>query len=64
MGFERYPALQDVGIKTWVNGAFTFSPDGNPLVALFLANEATGAPVQLWRVFCKVVASVNLLPNG
>lgn len=31
-GFERYPALQDVGVKTWVNGAFTFSPDGNPLV--------------------------------
>ncbi|MFL4469207.1 FAD-dependent oxidoreductase [Tateyamaria armeniaca] len=34
MGFERYPALQDVGVKTWVNGAFTFSPDGNPLVGL------------------------------
>ena len=32
LGFARYPALQDVGIKTWVNGAFTFSPDGNPLV--------------------------------
>jgi dimethylglycine dehydrogenase len=32
MGFERYPALQEVGVKTWVNGAFTFSPDGNPLV--------------------------------
>jgi dimethylglycine dehydrogenase len=32
MGFERYPCLQDVGVKTWVNGAFTFSPDGNPLV--------------------------------
>lgn len=32
MGFERYPDLQDVGVKTWVNGAFTFSPDGNPLV--------------------------------
>jgi len=31
-GFERYPVLQDVGVKTWVNGAFTFSPDGNPLV--------------------------------
>jgi len=30
--FERYPALENVGIKTWVNGAFTFSPDGNPLV--------------------------------
>ncbi|MEM9969927.1 MAG: glycine cleavage T C-terminal barrel domain-containing protein, partial [Pseudomonadota bacterium] len=26
------PAIQDAGIKTWVNGAFTFSPDGNPLV--------------------------------
>ena len=32
LGFERYPALQEVGVKTWVNGAFTFSPDGNPLV--------------------------------
>ncbi|MEJ6392045.1 FAD-dependent oxidoreductase [Gymnodinialimonas sp. 2305UL16-5] len=32
LGFERYPALQQVGVKTWVNGAFTFSPDGNPLV--------------------------------
>jgi len=32
LGFERYPCLQDVGVKTWVNGAFTFSPDGNPLV--------------------------------
>jgi dimethylglycine dehydrogenase len=32
MGFERYPDLQNVGVKTWVNGAFTFAPDGNPLV--------------------------------
>ncbi len=32
LGFERYPALQTTGVKTWVNGAFTFSPDGNPLV--------------------------------
>ena len=31
-GYERYPTLENVGIKTWVNGAFTFSPDGNPLV--------------------------------
>jgi dimethylglycine dehydrogenase len=31
-GFQRYPCLNDVGIKTWVNGAFTFAPDGNPLV--------------------------------
>ncbi len=29
---RRYPALESAGIKQWVNGAFTFSPDGNPLV--------------------------------
>ncbi len=32
MAFHRYPVLETAGIKTWVNGAFTFSPDGNPLV--------------------------------
>lgn len=32
LGFQRYPVLQEAGIKSWVNGAFTFSPDGNPLV--------------------------------
>ncbi len=32
MAFQRFPVLQDVGIKKWVNGAFTFTPDGNPLV--------------------------------
>jgi dimethylglycine dehydrogenase len=32
IGFERFPALERAGIKRWVNGAFTFTPDGNPLV--------------------------------
>ena len=32
IGFERFPCLRDVGIRKWVNGAFTFTPDGNPLV--------------------------------
>jgi len=32
MAFARYPVLTEVGVKNWVNGAFTFSPDGNPLV--------------------------------
>ena len=32
LSFRRYPELTKVGIKNWVNGAFTFSPDGNPLV--------------------------------
>lgn len=32
LGFERFPGLENVGIRRWVNGAFTFAPDGNPLV--------------------------------
>ncbi len=32
IGFERFPVLKDVGIRRWVHGAFTFTPDGNPLV--------------------------------
>ncbi len=30
--FKRYPCLADAGIKTVINGPFTFAPDGNPLV--------------------------------
>ncbi|VAW16374.1 Sarcosine dehydrogenase [hydrothermal vent metagenome] len=30
--FHRYPVLERAGIKTVVNGPFTFAPDGNPLV--------------------------------
>jgi dimethylglycine dehydrogenase len=32
IGLSRFPCLETAGIKTWVNGAFTFTPDGNPLV--------------------------------
>src|SRR5687767_2426187 len=32
IGFKHFPALQKTGIRRVVNGAFTFSPDGNPLV--------------------------------
>ncbi len=30
--FRRYPVLAEAGIKTVINGPFTFAPDGNPLV--------------------------------
>lgn len=30
--FERFPPLAQAGIKRVVNGPFTFTPDGNPLV--------------------------------
>ena len=32
VGFSHFPAFNDAGIKKVVNGPFTFSPDGNPLV--------------------------------
>ncbi|MGF7161152.1 dimethylglycine dehydrogenase [Rhodoligotrophos appendicifer] len=32
MAFDHMPALKTAGIKRIVNGPFTFSPDGNPLV--------------------------------
>jgi dimethylglycine dehydrogenase len=32
VGFKHFPALQHTGIRRVVNGPFTFSPDGNPLV--------------------------------
>lgn len=31
-GFRRFPTLSQAGIRRIVNGPFTFSPDGNPLV--------------------------------
>ena len=32
MAFRRFPVLGRAGIKTVINGPFTFAPDGNPLV--------------------------------
>lgn len=32
VAFQHYPAMATAGIKTVVNGPFTFTPDGNPLV--------------------------------
>jgi dimethylglycine dehydrogenase len=32
IAFKHYPAMATAGIKAIVNGPFTFSPDGNPLV--------------------------------
>ncbi len=32
IAYRRFPVLEDAGIKTVINGPFTFAPDGNPLV--------------------------------
>ena len=74
LGFERYPALQEVGVKTWVNGAFTFSPDGNPLVgpvrgkpgywcacavmAGFLQGGGVGKSLAEWMIYGEPEADV------
>jgi dimethylglycine dehydrogenase len=31
-GLARFPIIEQSGIKRWVNGGITFTPDGNPLV--------------------------------
>jgi len=31
-GYQRFPAVENAGIRRVVNGPFTFTPDGNPLV--------------------------------
>ena len=50
--YRRYPVLEKAGIKTIINGPFTFAPDGNPLVG----------PVQGLRNFwsaCGVMAGFS-----
>ncbi len=32
IGYQHFPAMEKAGIKRIINGPFTFSPDGNPLV--------------------------------
>jgi dimethylglycine dehydrogenase len=32
IGYQHFPAMAQAGIKRVINGPFTFSPDGNPLV--------------------------------
>jgi len=31
-GFQRFPSVAEAGIRRVVNGPFTFTPDGNPLI--------------------------------
>ena len=52
LAYRRYPVLEKAGIKTVINGPFTFAPDGNPLVG----------PVQGLRNFwsaCGVMAGFS-----
>lgn len=74
LGFSRFPCLQNAGVKRWVNGAFTFSPDGNPLVgpvrgvanywvacgvmAGFLQGGGVGKSLAEWMVYGEPEADI------
>ncbi|HZX54886.1 MAG TPA: FAD-dependent oxidoreductase [Ilumatobacteraceae bacterium] len=51
-GFAHFPAVGRAGIKKFVNGPFTFSPDGNPLVG-----PIKGMP-GMWMA-CAVMAGLS-----
>jgi len=52
-GFTRFPALNAAGIRKIVNGPFTFTPDGNPLVG-----PVPGVP-NFWAA-CGVMAGFSM----
>jgi dimethylglycine dehydrogenase len=51
-GFAHFPAVGRAGIKKFVNGPFTFSPDGNPLVGPIKGRRG------LWSA-CAVMAGLS-----
>ena len=53
LGFERIPALQEAGIKKWVNGPFTFGPDGNPMIGPVPGMRNYWAAVGVMAGFCQ-----------
>ena len=63
IGFARFPVLQEVGIKRWVNGAFTFTPDGNPLVGPVAGSRATGRRAGAWPGSPRAPASGSRVAN-
>ncbi len=55
LGYRHFPAMERAGIKRVVNGPFTFSPDGNPLVG----------PVQgLPRYWCACAVMAGFSQGG
>jgi dimethylglycine dehydrogenase len=77
---HRYPVLNRTGIKRWVNGAFTFSPDGNPLVgpvrglknywlacgvmAGFLQGGGVGKSLAEWMIHGEPAADIYGMDNA
>lgn len=53
LAFERIPALATTGIKTVVNGPFTFGPDGNPMIGPVPGMTNYWAAVGVMAGFCQ-----------
>lgn len=53
LAFERIPALGRAGIKTVVNGPFTFGPDGNPMIGPVPGMTNYWAAVGVMAGFCQ-----------
>ena len=53
LAFERIPALADAGIRTTVNGPFTFGPDGNPMIGPVPGMTNYWAAVGVMAGFCQ-----------
>jgi len=54
--YARYPVLNDVGIKTIINGPFTFAPDGNLLVGPVAGTGLAPPSIKNYWVACAVMA--------
>jgi dimethylglycine dehydrogenase len=53
LAFERIPAVGQAGIKTVVNGPFTFGPDGNPMIGPVPGMTNYWAAVGVMAGFCQ-----------
>ena len=53
LAFERIPALGEAGIRTTVNGPFTFGPDGNPMIGPVPGMTNYWAAVGVMAGFCQ-----------
>ena len=53
IGFERIPALGRAGIKEFINGPFTFGPDGNPMIGPLPGLRNYWVAVAVMAGFCQ-----------
>ncbi len=53
LAFERVPALGEAGIRTTINGPFTFGPDGNPMIGPVPGVKNCWVAVGVMAGFCQ-----------